>query len=358
MLLLLLLLLLLHRTNVALLVWCRSSIDQSKPSMNRESIRCSLVLARSLGAARVMAADRPKYRSSWRKDPATVVYTIAKESAYVFGLACLLTPTNQSTNQPINACDSYLIVTGVPSLGTEQELLALFSQYGQLEYVVLSLGDACAIIELSVILPHRHRVLHDAECEKFTDVHWFRYHNIDDARCVRVCRAEPRTRSRVDTSRWSRRAKRKLDEYFFFGRHIQVRYAPEEERPEDTAAKLHNRREHIRRRVAPSLPPLPPPPSAATADIVSTPTPTPTPTPILYDAPAAPEPPPPAAQPIISHIPRNVLVAPATTTTGAEASELEPATVDGAILAIRSKLKRVCRRDDRPQRFSYSLLRL
>ena len=106
-LLLLLLLLLQHRTNVALLVWCRSSIDQSinpiYPSMNRESIHCSLVVARLLGAARVMAADRPKYRSSWRKDPATVVYTIAKESAYVFGLACLLACCADA-NQPTNQC--------------------------------------------------------------------------------------------------------------------------------------------------------------------------------------------------------------------------------------------------------------
>ncbi|GFP97461.1 RNA-binding protein 48 [Phtheirospermum japonicum] len=116
----------------------------------------------------------PKYKD---EPPAVCVYTVCDES-------------------------KYLIVKNVPSLGCGDELLKLFSNYGQVE--------ECKPMDAE-------------DCEAYTDVYWIKFHQINNARF----------------------AKRKIDESVFLGNRLQVSYAPEYESLSDTKDKLEGRRKEV-----------------------------------------------------------------------------------------------------------------
>lgn len=107
-------------------------------------------------------------------------------------------------------CDEskYLIVRNVPSLGCGDELLKLFSTYGQVE--------ECKPMDAE-------------DCEPYTDVYWIKYYQVDNARF----------------------AKRKLDEFVFLGNRLLVSYAPQYETLSDTKEKLEGRRKEVLARLNP-----------------------------------------------------------------------------------------------------------
>ncbi|KAF8031197.1 hypothetical protein BT93_D0410 [Corymbia citriodora subsp. variegata] len=96
----------------------------------------------------------------------------------------------------------YLIVRNVPALGCGDELLKLFATYGDVE--------ECKPTD-------------EEDCEPYTDVYWIKF--------------------RLDCN--SRFAKRKLDEYAFYGNRPQVSYAPHFESLSDTREKLEARRKEV-----------------------------------------------------------------------------------------------------------------
>ncbi|XP_022132316.1 RNA-binding protein 48-like [Momordica charantia] len=101
-------------------------------------------------------------------------------------------------------CDEsrYLIVRNVPALGCGDDLLKLFSSYGNVE--------ECKPMDAE-------------ECDEFTDVYFIKFHLVNNARF----------------------AKRKLDEFVFLGNRLQVSYAPEFESLLDTKEKLEVRRREV-----------------------------------------------------------------------------------------------------------------
>ncbi|GBG74794.1 hypothetical protein CBR_g19306 [Chara braunii] len=72
-----------------------------------------------------------------------------------------------------------------------------------------------------------YRLLDEEECAPFTDVYWLKFVHISNARF----------------------AKRKLDDYKFLGNIIKVTYAPEQESPSETRAKLEERCRIVLRRM-------------------------------------------------------------------------------------------------------------
>ncbi|KAF7809306.1 RNA-binding protein 48 [Senna tora] len=101
-------------------------------------------------------------------------------------------------------CDEsrYLIVKNVPALGCGDELLKLFSTYGEVE--------EC-------------KPMDEEDCEPFTDVYWIKFRLFSNARF----------------------AKRKLDDFVFLGNRLQVSYAPHFESLLDTKDKLEGRRREV-----------------------------------------------------------------------------------------------------------------
>lgn len=116
----------------------------------------------------------PKYKD---EPPAVRVYTICDES-------------------------KYLIVRNVPSLGCGDEVLRLFSTYGEVEECKPMDGE---------------------DCELYTDVYWIKFRQVINARF----------------------AKRKLDDSVFLGNRLQVSYATEYESLFDTKEKLEARRNEV-----------------------------------------------------------------------------------------------------------------
>ncbi|KAJ7375497.1 RNA-binding protein 48 [Desmophyllum pertusum] len=123
-----------------------------------------------------LSYNRPKYRDA-RWERAVKVYTINLESKFV-------------------------LVQGVPAVGTTKELLELFALYGTIE---------------------EYRILDDYPTEPFTEVYWIKFQRINSARI----------------------AKKKLDNRSFFGGILHVCYAPEFETVDDTREKLQERRKVI-----------------------------------------------------------------------------------------------------------------
>ncbi|WAQ93671.1 RBM48-like protein [Mya arenaria] len=119
-----------------------------------------------------VCATRSPYREG-RKATAVKVYTVNQESIYV-------------------------LVQGVPSVGTSRELMRLFEAQGDLD---------------------DHRVLDEYPAAQFTETHLFKYKRIQSARF----------------------AKRKLDDWSFYGGVLHVCYAPEYENVEETRNKLRDR---------------------------------------------------------------------------------------------------------------------
>ncbi|KAL6543647.1 hypothetical protein OROGR_010144 [Orobanche gracilis] len=123
-------------------------------------------------------------------------------------------------------CDEskYLIVRNVPSLGCGEELMKLFSTYGQVE--------ECKPMDAE-------------DCEPYTDVYRVKFHQSNNAR-LQIYR---------ESVSWCdqliRFAKRKLDESVFLGNRLQVSYAPEHESLSDTKDKLEGRRNEVLARLNP-----------------------------------------------------------------------------------------------------------
>lgn len=107
-------------------------------------------------------------------------------------------------------CDEsrYLIVRNVPALGCGDDLLQLFSSYGEVE--------ECKPMDAE-------------DCEQFTDVYWIKFRLFSNARF----------------------AKRKLDDFVFLGNRLQVSYAPHFESLSDTKDKLEVRRREVLARLNP-----------------------------------------------------------------------------------------------------------
>jgi len=91
-------------------------------------------------------------------------------------------------------------------LGTVDELLKLFSLYGEIE---------------------EYRLLDEEETEEFTDSYWVKFRNITSARV----------------------AKRKCDDYNFFGHLLDVAYAPRFETVNDMREKLEERRRIVAHKI-------------------------------------------------------------------------------------------------------------
>ncbi|KAL2328874.1 hypothetical protein Fmac_022301 [Flemingia macrophylla] len=122
----------------------------------------------------------PRYKD---ESPAVRVYTVCDESRY-------------------------LIVRNVPELGCGNDLLKLFSSYGEVE--------ECKPMDAE-------------ECNQFTDVFWVKFRLISNARF----------------------AKRKLDDFVFFGNKLQIAYATQFESLSDTMDKLEGRRSEVLARLNP-----------------------------------------------------------------------------------------------------------
>ncbi|KAF3431242.1 hypothetical protein FNV43_RR25972 [Rhamnella rubrinervis] len=107
-------------------------------------------------------------------------------------------------------CDEsrYLVVSNIPALGCGDELLKLFSSYGDVE--------ECKPMDAE-------------DCEAFTDVYWIKFRLVNNARF----------------------AKRKLDDYVFLGNRLKVSYAPYFESLTDTKEKLECRRNEVLARLNP-----------------------------------------------------------------------------------------------------------
>ncbi|XP_067648796.1 RNA-binding protein 48-like [Haliotis asinina] len=102
----------------------------------------------------------------------------------------------------VNQESKYLLVQGVPAVGGCAELVKLFAVYGAIE---------------------EYRILDDYPAEEFTEVYLFKFKKIQSARF----------------------AKKKLDDYSFFGGVLHVCYAPEFESVDETREKLQDRRKVI-----------------------------------------------------------------------------------------------------------------
>jgi len=100
----------------------------------------------------------------------------------------------------------YLLVQGVPSVGAHKNLIELFALYGTVD---------------------EYKVLDEYPAEEFTEVFWIKYQHISSARI----------------------AKKKLDDFNFFGNVLHVCYAPEFETLDETRRKLQHRRIGISRRL-------------------------------------------------------------------------------------------------------------
>ncbi|KAK1551840.1 hypothetical protein Q3G72_005650 [Acer saccharum] len=109
-------------------------------------------------------------------------------------------------------CDEsrYLIVRNVPAIGCGDDLLKLFASYGDIE--------ECKPMDAE-------------DCEQFTDVYWIKFRLVSNARF----------------------AKRKLDEFVFFGNRLDVSYAPQFESLADTKDKLESRRKEVLARLNPGI---------------------------------------------------------------------------------------------------------
>jgi len=94
----------------------------------------------------------------------------------------------------------YLIVYNVPRISVEDELIKLFALYGTIE---------------------EYRCMHEMDAEdEYCDVYWIKFTDLPEARI----------------------AKRKVDDYNFFGKLLRVEYAPQHESIKDTRDKLEERR--------------------------------------------------------------------------------------------------------------------
>ncbi|KAL5102141.1 hypothetical protein RYX36_006468 [Vicia faba] len=148
----------------------------------------------------------PRYKD---ESPAVRVYTVSDESRSVtFNLHSLVYNCLFILNLFLLRVFRYLIVRNVPALGCGDDLLQLFSSYGEVE--------ECKPMDAE-------------ECEQFSDVYWIKFRLFSNARF----------------------AKRKLDLFVFLGNPLQVSYAPHFESLSDTKDKLEGRRREVLARLNP-----------------------------------------------------------------------------------------------------------
>ncbi|XP_069111839.1 RNA-binding protein 48-like [Argopecten irradians] len=133
---------------------------------------------------------------------------------HVRGETCSTRPVYREGRNPkavkvytVNLESRYLLIQGVPAVGATQELIKLCALYG-------------AISE--------YRFLDEyPTADKFTDVYLIKYERIQSARIAR----------------------RKLDDWSFYGGILHVCYAPEYESVEETRLKLQDRRKAVAARI-------------------------------------------------------------------------------------------------------------
>ncbi|XP_069815529.1 RNA-binding protein 48 [Dendropsophus ebraccatus] len=104
----------------------------------------------------------------------------------------------------INQESRYLLVQGVPAIGVMKELVEQFALYGAIE---------------------EYNPLDEYPAEQFTEVYLIKFQRLQSARV----------------------AKRKLDDWSFFGGILHVCYAPEYENVQETREKLQDRRRYMAR---------------------------------------------------------------------------------------------------------------
>jgi hypothetical protein len=109
----------------------------------------------------------------------------------------------------VNDESRYVVARNIPAIGVVDEALKKLSLFG-------------------TILAQR-TLEHDDLDERFTESLWLEYETLNNAR----------------------HAKRGMQHKTVYGSVLSVAYAPQDERPEDTASKLQLRRELLERRAAP-----------------------------------------------------------------------------------------------------------
>ncbi|KAJ7943663.1 RNA-binding protein 48-like [Quillaja saponaria] len=126
-------------------------------------------------------------------------------------------------------CDEsrYLIVKNVPALGCGDDLLKLFSSYGDVEENVM----------FQMIVISGVNQWTEEDCEPYTDVYWIKFRLFSNA-------------SEIHQFLF-RFAKGKLDDFVFLGNRLQVSYAPQFESLSDTKDKLEGRRKEVLARLNP-----------------------------------------------------------------------------------------------------------
>ncbi|KAG4385225.1 hypothetical protein AAZX31_12G048300 [Glycine max] len=95
-------------------------------------------------------------------------------------------------------------------------------------FIFLFLFDSIYRVYLRIFLC-RCKPMDAEDCEKYTDVFWIKFRLVNNARF----------------------AKRKLDDFVFFGNKLQVSYAPQFESLSDTMDKLEGRRREVLARLNP-----------------------------------------------------------------------------------------------------------
>lgn len=106
----------------------------------------------------------------------------------------------------LNQESKFLIIKNVPALGAQEELMKLFALYG-------------TIVE--------YRLLDEEEAAEYTDVYWIKFAKVEEARV----------------------AKKKCDDYNFFGHLLDVAYAPQFEAVSDMREKLEERKRVVARKL-------------------------------------------------------------------------------------------------------------
>lgn len=83
---------------------------------------------------------------------------------------------------------------------------------------------------MNLLWVNRYRMLDEEDAPQFTDVYWVRFSDIAS----------------------SRTAKKKLDDYNFYGNLLDITYAPQHETVHDMRAKLEERRRIVAKKIAQS----------------------------------------------------------------------------------------------------------
>lgn len=131
-------------------------------------------------------------------------------------------------------------------VGAHKELLQQLSIYGNIIQCVNSYSFFVFNFNTAFI---RWRMLDEYPHEEYTEVMWVQYERIDNARQ----NLSLTFRLLFLSYRSARHARKKMDDTSFFGLQLRIVYAPEYETPDDTWAKLRDRRNTIGAKLAEML---------------------------------------------------------------------------------------------------------